>query len=101
MVRRARYSPSHSKINFPVRRDIQVNGREKLLLLLRNGIKAADGPQRSVVFQAASNDFGEIVRHLCVGRKFKTLADIITVQGLIDSGIEREVPGPNLFIDDG
>src|ERR1051326_8830207 len=100
VVCRARHTPARAEVDFPIWGDIEVNGRNKLLLLLRHRIKTADWPQRTVILQPTGHDFGEIIGHFCVRRKFKTPAAIVTVQGFVDSWIEREIPGPNLLIND-
>src|ERR1700691_78502 len=65
----SRESYAKSKIDLPLRCDIQINRRENLVLLLRNGIEACHRPDRAVIFQTSRNFRCEIVAEFEIGRK--------------------------------
>src|SRR5690349_17845015 len=92
VIRGSRYPHSQPKINFPLGRKIQVNGGKDLLLLLVDGVKARNRPQRTVVFQAARNFLGEIVAEFEVRRKHQSLIHARAVERPIKGGIEGEIP---------
>src|SRR6476646_673711 len=80
VVRRPGDSPADTKVEFPFRRDIQVNGGKELLLLVGYRIKAADRAKRAVVFQSGAEGLGEIVRHFDIGRELKAQVDVFSVE---------------------
>jgi hypothetical protein len=47
VICRARHAHSESKIDFSLRRKIQVNGGENLVLLIGEGIEPGEGGRRS------------------------------------------------------
>src|SRR5215510_12246639 len=67
MIGRSGYAHAYSKIQFPFRRDVQVNAWKKLLLLIGDGIKAADRSQSAIVFQAAADHFGKVIGNFHIG----------------------------------
>jgi hypothetical protein len=46
VIRAAGHSEANPKVNFPLRCEIQINGGKDLLLLISQGIKAADRAER-------------------------------------------------------
>src|SRR5262249_43705107 len=95
-----RESPADAEVQFPLGRDVQVDRREDLLLLVGNWIEISDRPQRAVVLQAAGYFLRKVIRHFGIGREDPAFIDIHAMQRLIDSGIEREIPSPYLLVDD-
>src|SRR5437870_8185989 len=51
MVGRARDADAKAEIDFPLRRDVEVDGRKNLVLLLAHRVEARHGSKRSVVFE--------------------------------------------------
>src|ERR1700704_4879791 len=64
MIGRARNANTEPKVNFPPRRDVQVNGRENLLLLTGNRVEARDRANRPVVFKPSGDFRSEVVVEL-------------------------------------
>src|SRR5882762_9552780 len=73
MVRGTCHAHTYSKIDFPLGREIQINGRENLLLLLADGVEACDWTQRAVILDASRDFLGEIIAELEVGREHEPL----------------------------
>src|SRR5215813_5008212 len=101
MVRRARDANADAKIQLPFRRHVQVNRWKDLLLLVRNWIKAANGTQRAIVFNSATDHFGKVVRNFQIRRKFKSLAYAFAMQRLVYRRIEGEIPWAQLLVHNG
>src|ERR1700681_2207575 len=100
MVRGARHADAESKIDLPFRREIEVDGRKNLVLLLAEGEEAGYWAGRAVVFESTRDFFGEIVAELEVRRKDHALVDTCTVKGAAERGVEREIPASDLLVDD-
>src|ERR1019366_253213 len=62
----AGHAHAHSKIDFPLPRDIQIECRNELLRLARERIEFSDRPQAAVVFQTEGHDVGEVPGNLRV-----------------------------------
>ena len=63
----------NSEVEFPLRPQIEINGREQLLLLILQRIEAVQRSGGCVVFQPCGNSFCEIVADLCIGREHYAL----------------------------
>src|SRR5437870_5302974 len=97
-IRCARHANAEPKIDFPLGRKIQVNGGKDLLLLLANRVKAGDGAERSVIFDAAGDFLAEIVAEFEVRGENEPLIHARTVERPVESRIEREIPFAELPI---
>src|SRR5262245_26783601 len=92
---------THSEIYFPLRGKIQVDGRENLVLLLCDGIEIRGGANRSVVFEATGDFFGEVVAEFEIGGKEGAQILGQAVNGVVESRIEGKIRTATLLIDDG
>lgn len=101
VVRGVRHPDAQTKIHFPFRRKIQVDGREKLMLLLARRKKIGGWTDSSVVLEAPRDFLCEVVAELEIGRERHALVDSIPMKRPVKSRIERKVPRANLLIDDG
>src|SRR3954452_12642296 len=100
MIAGAGNSDAEAKINFPVGRYIKIDRRKNLMLLLIEGKKAGDRPNRSVIFQAAGNFWREVVADFEIRREDHSLMHALPVEGTIERGVERKVPAADLFVGD-
>src|SRR6266404_4800630 len=64
VIRALRDADAHSEVELPSRREIQVDRRHDLLLLLAQQIETADRAQRTVVFETTGDLLRDIVAHL-------------------------------------
>jgi len=96
-----RDADAETEVDFPFRRQIQIDGGENLVLLERCGQEVSGWPDRAIIFDAASNFFREVVAEFEVWRENETLAHRLAVEGSVESGVETEVPAVDLLIDDG
>lgn len=76
MIGAGRCSPADPEVDLPVRRNIQINRRKKLLLLIVERKYIRDGPVSSVVFQPSRDVFVEVVAEFFTWRKlYAVVAD--------------------------
>src|SRR2546425_6372282 len=101
MVGRARDADAKAEIDFPLRRNVEVDGRKNLVLLLAHWVEAGDRPQRAVVFQAAGDFLREVVAEFEIRRKLEAAVDIRAVESAVHRGIERKIPASELLVHDG
>src|SRR5229473_598582 len=80
VIRRTRHTHTEAKIDFPLGREIQVNGGEDLLLLLADRVEARNRTQRAVVLNTSRDFLVEIVAELEVGRKHQPLIHARTMK---------------------
>jgi hypothetical protein len=73
---------------------------DTLLLLLVDGVEAANAAEVAVILEASADDRGEVVADFECGRKAKALMDIRTVEGTLERGVEGEVPAAKSLVDD-
>src|ERR1039458_2785001 len=66
VVRPASYAHTDSKVDLPLRRNIQIERRHELLRLAGEGREFSDWPQTTVVFKAEGHDLDEVPRDLRV-----------------------------------
>src|SRR5882762_781181 len=99
MIGTASSSNSHPKIKFPIGRHIQINRRKNLLLLVMHWIKVSNRPQRSVILNPTRNLLGEVIADLGIRRETPPVVFTSPMKRLIHSGIKREIPPPDFFID--
>src|ERR1017187_7212852 len=90
VVRPASYAHTDSKVDLPLRRNIQIERGHELLRLARERIEFSDRPQTAVVFQAEGHDLGEVPGNLCVGSELPSPSTF----GPGVSLLERRVDGP-------
>src|SRR5437016_134433 len=100
MIRRACHAHTHAEINFPFGREIQINRRKNLLLLLADRVEARHRTQRAVVLDSSSNFLCEIVAELEVGREHQPLIYARAMERPVKRGIEGQIPLAELLIHD-
>lgn len=67
MICGVRHADAQSEIHFPFRRKVQIDGGKELMLLLARGKKIRRRPNGTVILEAASNFFREVVAQLEIG----------------------------------
>jgi hypothetical protein len=60
-------------------------------------IELVEGPERTVVFKAGIDDFGDVAADLEVGRKLEAALGIRALERAIDGGIKRKLPMTELL----
>src|ERR1051326_3479393 len=95
------HADADAQVEFPVGREVEIDGGQNLLLLFAQGVEAGDWAERSVILQPAGDFRGEIVTCLEVGRKLDALADAGAVERPVERRVERPIPLAALLIDDG
>src|SRR6266404_1024490 len=100
VIRRTRHAHTQPKIDFPFGREIQVNRRKNLLLLLADGVETRYRTQRAVVLDSSSNFFGEIVAELEVRREHQPLVHARAMERPVKRGVEGQIPLADLLIHD-
>src|SRR5208337_3314008 len=88
MVGDPRHADPETEVDLPLRRDIQIERRNKLLCLIRERIESSYRSETTVVLQAESYDLGEVPRDLRIGREFPSSPGLGTGIGLLESGID-------------
>src|SRR5580698_4453151 len=96
-----RGADSYTEINLPVRRHVQINRREELLLLIVERIKTTQRSIGGIVFEAAGDVFVEVVTEFGAWRKGYALMHGLSVKRPLESGIHREIPSTYCFINNG
>src|SRR5690349_1956040 len=89
MIRRARHTNTHAEINFPFGREVQVNRRKDLLLLLADRVETRYRTQRAIILDAPCNLLGEIVAEFEIGRERQPLIYPRAMERPVKRGIER------------
>src|SRR5438477_2739583 len=89
MICRAGSADADSEIELPLGRDVQIDRREELLLLLGHGIESGNWAKSAIILQAAAHHLGEIVRDFKIRRELKAHILVLTVDRLFDCRIER------------
>src|SRR4030088_2806474 len=100
MIGGVRYIHPRAEINLPLRRKIKVNHRKDLLRLLRSRVEVRDRPKSSIIFEATGDLLGEIKTEFHIRRKFPSPPCVHTMQRPVKRKIKREVPPPQLLVDD-
>src|SRR5271166_3908435 len=72
MVGGPRHANPQTKVDLPLRRNIQIECRNKLLRLIREGIEPSDRSETAVVLQTEGHGLGEVPRDLRVRRELPT-----------------------------
>src|SRR5215472_13266204 len=101
MVCRVRHADAQTKIHFPFRRKVQIDGRKELMLLLSDGEKIRCRANSAIVFKSAGDFFCKVVAELEIRRERDALVDTIAVKRPVKRRIERDVPRADLLINDG
>ena len=76
-IGRVRQADGRPHVELPVRRQVEVEGRDDLML---GGPRA----ERPVVLDAQSDLLGDVVADLCVGREDETRGSVGARQGLLE-----------------
>ena len=92
---------SDTEVELPVRRKIQIDGGEELLLLVVEAIEIRDRSQSSVVFQPECDLLGKVVADFGIGREGPALVVTRAVQRPVNGWVEGQIPGSELLVDDG
>src|SRR5713226_1106584 len=100
MIRPMCYAHAEAEIHFPLRRKVQIDGRKDLVLLLPGGKKIRCGTDGAVVLETAGDFFREVIAEFEIRRKRDSLMDRVPVKRAIKRGVEGEIPGANLLVDD-
>src|ERR1700734_111561 len=96
MVSRSRNTNSEAKVYLPLRRDIQIDRGEDLLLLLRDSIEARDRPNRTLVFQSPRDFAGEVIAEFEIRRKDDALVHAFAVKRAVKRRVQGPIPSPDL-----
>ena len=92
---------AHAEVDLPVGADVEVDGREELLLLIVKAGNVGDAAVVGVVFEAAGDLLCKVVADFCSRREVDAQFHVRPVPGAFKGWIDGEVPWPLLFIDDG
>lgn len=101
MIGGMRDADAEAEIDFPLRREIEVDDRKELVLLLACGKKIGGRTNRPVVFESTGDFSRKVVAELEIRRECDSLIDTFTVEGPVKGGIEREIPAAGLLVDNG
>jgi len=101
MIGRAGDADAQAEVDFPFRRQIQIDGWKNLVLLKAGGQEIRGWTYGAIVFEASGDFLREVVAEFEVRRENETLAHRLAVQGFVESGIEAEIPPAEILIDDG
>lgn len=75
-----------SEVEFPLGRDIQIDGREDLVLLFARRIKTANRADGAVVFNSAIDLLGERIGDFDVRSEFEPTFGAGSLQGALEDG---------------
>src|SRR5437016_4783619 len=92
VIRAACHPDAYPKVELPLRRDIEIDGRKDLMLLFALRIKTAQRPERSVIFKAAIDLFRDRVCDFEVGSELKATLSTRPIESALDRGVEGEIP---------
>src|SRR6266540_1420078 len=92
---------SHAGIELPLGPEVQVDDGEDLVLLLPESVESADWTKPGIVLEARADPGGEGVTDLQARRELEAAARVLAFQRQAERGIEGDVPGPPLLVDDG
>src|SRR5215472_2188333 len=95
-----RDADAEAKIHFPLRRKVQVDSGKNLVLLLADGKKIGGRADGAVILKSAGDFLGEVVAELEIRREGDSLRNAVAVKGPVKRGIEGEIPGTFLLIND-
>ena len=69
VIGRSGRADPNSKVEFPLWPQVDIDGREELLLLIPQGIETVQRSVSRVILKPATDPFGEIEAHFCVWRE--------------------------------
>src|SRR5580698_6253259 len=92
---------SHSKVELPLWSQIEVNGRNELLLLIPQRTEICDRSIGSIVFESAGDSSCEVVAEFEIGREHKTLVHTWAMKRAVERGIEGQIPATDFLVHDG
>src|SRR5215472_6802046 len=99
VIRGPRRADSNSEVDLPFGRDIEIDRRKELLLLIAHRIKPCNRSVGSVVLQAACNLLGKVIAELDVRRKSHASVHARTVERSVKRWIKRQVPASDFLVD--
>src|SRR5271167_635434 len=89
-----------SEVELPLRPQIEVNGRNELLLLIVEWTEIRDRPPGTVVFQPSGNSLGDVVTEFEVWREDHALVNARPVKRAVERGIKAQIPTADFFVHD-
>src|ERR1039457_2695423 len=101
VVRPASYAHPDSKVDLPLRRNIQIERGHELLRLARERVEFSDWSQTTVVFETEGHDLGEVPRDLRVRSELPSPSSFGPGVSLLERGVDGPVQPPLLFVYDG
>ncbi len=84
VIRAACHPDAYPKVELPLRRDIEIDGRKDLMLLFALWTKTAQRPERSVIFKAAIDLFRDRIGDFEVGSELKATLSARSVESALD-----------------
>src|SRR5579863_3134150 len=90
-----------SKVELPLWPQIEIDGRNELLLLIVKRTESRDRSQGTVILQPARDAFRDVIAELKVGGKHYALVNTWAVKRAVERGIEAQVPGSDFLVHDG
>src|ERR1035438_3037674 len=97
----AGYAHADSKIDLPLRRNVQVECRNELLRLARERIEFSDRPQTTAVFQAEGHSVGEGPGDLRVRSELPSPFGFGPGVGFLERRVESPIQPALLLVHDG
>src|ERR1035441_1981775 len=101
VVRPASYAHADSKVDLPLRRNIQIERGHELLRLAREGVEFSDWSQTTVVFETEGHDVGEVPGDLRVRSELPSPSSFGPGVGFLERRVDGPVQTPLLFVYDG
>src|SRR5262249_46059904 len=89
-----------AEVELPVGPEVEVRREKNLVLLLAQWLDALDGAGRTIVLDGQIDARRHVVPDVHVRREIERLRGVRAAQRLAKHGIERDVPGPHLLVDD-
>src|SRR5271156_206198 len=99
MVGGSSRTDAHSEVELPLWPQIEVNGRNELLLLIVERTEIRDRSVRTVVLKPAGDSSCEVVTELEIGREDKTLVHAGAMKRPVQRGVEGQIPAPDFLVD--
>src|ERR1700722_18009245 len=85
------YSHTYPEVDLPIRRNIQIDRRKKLLLLIVEGVEITQTPIVGIVFESARYVFVEVITELRAGSKTNPLRNVLPMKRSFESGVDGEI----------
>src|SRR5215472_8564459 len=95
MIGGMRQANAQSEIHLPFRREVQINGRKDLVLLLTDRKKIRGRTDGAIVLESTCNSFREVVAELEVRRKDDSLRHTFAMEERSKVGLKDQYQGPD------